>query len=159
VRLTWAAASDDGRVASYRVLRNGTPIAAGNDNAYIDKTPKVGKKPTVVYSVVAIDLGGNVGQAGDAKPLRAALFRKLGASGLKLSRVTVGARELLQVRGTVSDAKARCRLRVGVGSWHACKPKPNGAFKVNLPPRELAPVTLSLKDQLGRVKLLTLRVR
>ena len=113
----------------------------------------------MLYSVVAVDLGGNVGQAGDAKPLRAALFRKLGASGLKVSRVTVGARELLRVKGTVSDAKARCRLRVGSGGWHACKPKASGAFKVSLPARGLTPVTLSLKDQLGRVKLQTLRVR
>lgn len=158
VRLSWAAASDNGRVASYRILRAGTRIASGTALAYVDKAAKPGSGSTVVYSVVAVDLAGNAGPAGKAKPLRAALLRKLGASGLKVARVTVGEQELVRVKGKVSDAQARCRLRIGAVAWHACKAKPTGAFVVNLPPKGTTPVTLSLRDSLGRTKLQTLRV-
>ena len=112
----------------------------------------------MVYSVVAVDLAGNVGPAGKAKPLRAALLRKLAASGLKLAEITVGQRTLVRVKGRVSDAKARCRLRIGKGAWHGCKAKASGAFAVTLPPKGTTPVTLSLRDSLGRSKLQTLRV-
>jgi chitodextrinase len=159
VHLAWGAASDNGRVAGYHVLRNGQEIASGNDLVFVDKAAKPGTGATVTYSVIAVDLVGNAGPAGNAKPLRAALLRKLAASHLKVTRIMSGARELVRVTGTVSDVKARCRLRVGGGSWHACKPKASGAFIVNMPARGLTPVTLSLKDQLGRVKLQTLRVR
>jgi hypothetical protein len=90
--------------------------------------------------------------------LRAALLRTLAASHLKVARVMTGLRTLVEVRGRVSDAKARCRLRVGTGPWHACRAKPDGAFAVSLSPRGTTPVTLSLRDALGRVKLQTLRV-
>jgi hypothetical protein len=114
----------------------------------------------VTYSVIAVDLAGNASFPADAKPLRAALLRKLGASQLKVSRVQAGKRIRLRVRGTVSDAQARCRLRVGsAGPWHACGAKANGDFNVSLPARGTTPVTLSLRDALGRVKLQTLRVR
>ena len=63
----------------------------------------------------------------------------------------------MRVKGKVSDVKARCRLRIGKGAWHACKPKPNGAIAVNLPMRGSTPVTLSLRDSLGRSRLQTLR--
>ena len=158
VQLTWAAATDNGRVASYRVLRNGTAIASGNDLSFVDKAARPGSGSTVIYSVVALDLSGNVGPATKAAPLRAALLRKLAASSLKVTRVTVGTRALVRVKGKVSDVQARCRLRIGSGSWHACKAKPSGAFIVNLPARGTTPVTLSLKDQLGRTKQQTLRV-
>ena len=158
VHLSWAAASDNGRVASYRILRAGKRIAQGAALAFVDKSAKPGSGSTVLYSVVAVDLAGNVGPAGKAKPLRAALLRKLGASALKVTRVTVGERELVRVKGKLSDSKARCRLRIGTGTWHACKAKPNGAFIVNLPPKDATPVTLSLRDSLGRTKLQTLRV-
>ena len=64
----------------------------------------------------------------------------------------------MRVKGKVSDVKARCRLRIGKGTWHACKPKPSGAIAVNLPARGTTPVTLSLRDSLGRSKRQTLRV-
>ena len=70
-----------------------------------------------------------------AKPLRAALLRKLGASRVKAVRVKRGKRKLVRVKGTVSDVEARCRLRVGKAGWRACKAKPNGAFSVDLPAR------------------------
>ena len=159
VRLAWNAATDNGRIASYRVLRAGKVIASGNDNEYVDKAAKPGSGSTLIYSVVAIDLAGNAGPAGKAAPLRTALLRKLMGSALKATRVTLGTRTLLRVKGKVSDAKARCRLRVGKGTWHACKAKPNGTFAVNLPPRGTTPVTLSLRDALGRVKLQAIRVR
>ena len=158
VQVSWAAAADNGKVASYRVLRGGKRIASGDGLAFVDKAAKPGSGSTVVYSVVAVDLAGNVGPAGKAKPLRAALLRKLAASGLKLAEITVGQRTLVRVKGRVSDAKARCRLRIGKGAWHGCKAKASGAFAVTLPPKGTTPVTLSLRDSLGRSKLQTLRV-
>ena len=138
--------------------RNGVAIASGNSLKYVDDAPKPGNGSTVTYSVAARDLAGNLGPAAKATPLRAALMRKLAASQLKVARVTDGLRTLVEVKGRVSDTKARCRLRVGTGPWHACKAKADGAFAVSLPPRGTAPVTLSLRDALGRVKLQTLRV-
>jgi chitodextrinase len=158
VHVSWAAATDNGKVASYRVLRAGQRIASGDGLAFVDKAARPGSGSTVVYSVAAVDLAGNVGRAGKARPLRAALLRKLAASALKLRRVTVGQRELVRVKGKVSDARAHCRLRIGGGAWHGCKAKASGAFAVNLPPRGTTPVMLSLRDSLGRVKLQTLRV-
>jgi Gametolysin peptidase M11 len=155
VHLSWAAASDNGRVATYHVLRNGTLIASGNGTTYVDKAPRAGGKATVVYSVLAIDLAGNVGPARSAKPIRAALLRKLAASQLKVTLVSV---TTVRVRGTLSDPKANCRLRIGTGSWHVCKPKANGAFSARLPAVGVTPVTLALHDALGRVKRQTLRV-
>ena len=70
-----------------------------------------------------------------------------------------GKRKLVRVKGTVSDVEARCRLRIGKANWRTCKAKANGAFSVDLPARGTTPVTLSLRDSLGRVKLQTLRVR
>ena len=159
VHLTWAAATDNGRVARYRVRRNATNIAVGNGYAYVDKAARPGSGATVTYSVVAIDLAGNIGPAGKATPLRAALLRKLGASGLRVARVTIGRRALLRVKGRLSDARARCRLRVAAAAWHACNARATGAFAASLPAAGSTPVTLSLRDALGRVKLQTLRVR
>jgi hypothetical protein len=158
VHLTWAAATDNGRVASYRVLRAGKRIASGNSRSFVDKNAKPGSGSTVLYSVVAVDLAGNVGLAGKAKPLRAALLRKLGVSALKVTQITVGHKLLVRVKGKLSDTKARCRLRIGKGAWHVCKPKPTGAIVVNLLARGTTPVTLSLRDSLGRSKLQLLRV-
>jgi hypothetical protein len=158
VHLTWAAATDNGKVASYRVLRAGRRIASGNSLAFVDKNAKPGSGSTVLYSVAAVDLAGNVGAPGKAKPLRAALLRKLGVAHLTVTRVTVGQKLLVRVKGRLSDVKARCRLRTGKGTWHACKPKPSGAIAVNLPARGTTPVTLSLRDSLGRSKRQTLRV-
>jgi hypothetical protein len=159
VHLAWGAATDNSSVAGYRILRGGSEIITANGNAYVDMAPKAGNGPTVTYSVIALDLAGNASFPGEAKPLRAALLRKLGVSHVKVSRVKTGNRTRLRVRGTVSDAKARCRLRVGKGSWRACKAKANGAFDISLPAKGTTPVTLSLRDALGRVKLQTLRVR
>ena len=158
VRLAWSAASDNGRVASYRIRRNGRLIAKGYAFAYVDKEARPGRGSAVAYSVAAVDLAGNVGPLGKARPVRATLLRKLRASGLRVARVTVGTRSLLHVRGRVSDAQARCRLRVGDGPWHPCKPKPSGVFATSIPAAGRAPVTLSLRDSLGRVKQQTLRV-
>ena len=120
-------------MTSYRVLRSGTGIAQADVTAYVDKTPRPGSGATVTYSVVAFDLVGNASPPGAAKPLRAALLRKLGASRLKAVRVKSGKRTLVRVKGTVSDVQARCRLRVGKAAWRACKAKATGAFSVDLP--------------------------
>jgi hypothetical protein len=158
VHLAWAAATDNGKVASYRVLRAGKRIASGSSLSFVDRNAKPGSGSTVLYSIVAVDLAGNAGAPGKAKPLRAALLRKLAVAGLDVTRITVGQRALVRVKGKLSDVKARCRLRIGKGAWHACKPKPNGAVAVNLPERGTTPVTLSLHDSIGRSKLQTLRV-
>jgi hypothetical protein len=158
VQLSWTAAVDNGRIATYRVRRNGIAIAAGNALKFSDLAPKPGSGSTVTYSVFARDLAGNAGPVTKARPLRSALLRKLQATGMKVERVTAGARVLLRVSGKVSDSKARCRLRVGAGTWHSCKAEASGAFSVNLPPKGRTPVKLSLRDARGRVKLLTLRV-
>jgi len=159
VHISWGAAEDNRGVTSYRVLRNGTGIAQADIRSFVDKTPKPGSGATVTYSVVAFDLVGNASPPGRAKPLRAALLRKLGVSHLKVVRVKSGKRKLVRVKGTLSDVEARCRLRIGKAGWRACKAKANGTFSVDLPARGTTPVTLTLRDSLGRVKLQTLRVR
>jgi hypothetical protein len=157
VHVSWAAAADNGRVSFYRVLRGGKAIATATATAlaYVDKAPKTGGGSTVTYSVVAIDLAGNVGPPGKAKPLRSALLRTLAATGLTATRTTAG----IRVKGKVSDAQARCRLRIGRGVWHPCKAKLSGVFAVTLAAKGRTPVTLSLRNSLGRVKTQTLRVR
>ena len=113
VQLAWGAASDNGRVAGYRVRRAGRLIATVSGRSYVDKSPKPGSGSTVTYSVVAVDLAGNAGPAGKARPLRAALLRKLAVANLRIASVTVGAHPLVRVKGTISDARAICRVRIG----------------------------------------------
>ena len=113
----------------------------------------------MTYSVVAFDRFGNASRPGSAAPVRAALLRTLGASHLRAVRVKGRGRKRVRVSGIVSDAKARCRLRVGARSPHDCKARANGAFSVTLAGGGSAPVTLLLRDALGRVRLQTLRVR
>jgi len=158
VHVAWTAATDNGAVASYRVLRGGRLVASGNDFAYVDSSPKPGSGSTVTYSVAAVDLAGNAGPAGKAPPIRAALLRKLTGSSLSAIPITVGTRPMLRVKGKVSDARALCRLRIGVGSWHACRAQTSGAFSVTMPARGTTPVTLSLRDALGRIKTQAVRV-
>ena len=154
VHVAWGAATDNRGVTSYRILRNGTGVGQVGATSYVDKAPRPGSGATVTYSVVAFDLVGNAGPAGSAKPLRAALLRKLGVSRVKVVRV----KGKVRVRGTLSDAKAACKLHIGKGKWRPCKAKANGTFSVALPASGKKPVTVSLHDSLGRVKLVTLRV-
>ena len=156
VHIAWGAAQDNIGVTSYRILRAGTGIAQANVLAYVDKTPRAGAGATVTYSVIAFDAVGNAGPAGVAKPLRAALLRTLGASHLKLSRAKVG--KLMRVRGTLSDVKAVCRARLGRGAWHPCKVAASGAFSTSMRRTRAKLVTLALRDEIGRVRLQTLRV-
>jgi hypothetical protein len=157
VHIAWGASTDNVVVTSYRILRAGTGIGQLNALAYVDKTPSAGTGATVVYSVVAFDAVGNAGPPGLARPLRAALLRKLGASHLKVSRAK--ASRLVRVRGILSDVKASCRLRSGHGSaWHKCKVSASGSFSVSLRGTRTKQLTLALRDELGRVRLQTLRV-
>jgi hypothetical protein len=110
----------------------------------------------VTYSVIAFDAVGNASPPGAAHALRAALLRKLGASHLTLSRLK--ARRLLRVRGTLSDVKAGCRVRLGHSAWHPCKVATGGAFSASLRSTGAKLVTLALRDEIGRVRLQTLRV-
>ena len=159
VLLTWGGSSGTFGISGYRVLRNGVVIATTSSTAYVDRTPKPGPEPQVTYSVVAVDVAGTASLPGSAPPLRAALLRALGVSHLKVMRAKRGKRKLVRVKGTVSDAEAVCRVRIAGGPWHPCKAKPTGAFAVSLRDKGKKPVTLSLRDELGRVKLQTLRVR
>ncbi len=154
VHVAWGAATDNRGVTSYRILRNGTGVGQVGATSYVDKAPRPGSGASVTYSVVAFDLVGNAGPAGSAKPLRAALLRKLGVSRVKVVRV----KGKVRVRGTLSDAKAACKLHIGKGKWRPCRAKANGTFSVALPASGKKPVTVSLHDSLGRVKLVTLRV-
>jgi hypothetical protein len=157
VHIAWGASTDNVGVTSYRILRAGTGIGQVNALAYVDKTPSAGTGATVVYSVVAFDAVGNASPPGLARPLRAALLRKLGASHLKVSRAK--ASRLVRVRGILSDVKASCRLRSGHGSaWHKCKVSASGSFSVSLRGTRTKQLTLALRDELGRVRLQTLRV-
>jgi chitodextrinase len=156
VHIAWGAAQDNVGVTSYRILRAGTGIIQANVLAYVDTMPRAGAGATVTYSVIAFDAVGNAGPAGVAKPLRAALLRKLGASHLKLSRAKVG--KLMRVRGTLSDVKAICRARLGRGAWHPCKVAASGAFSTSMRRTRAKLVTLALRDEIGRVRLQTLRV-
>ena len=157
VHVAWAAATDNVGVVSYRVLRDGTGIAQPTATTYVDAAPRPGTGTTVAYSVVAFDTVGNASAPGAAPPLRAALLRQLGASHLKVKRAKKST--LVQVSGILSDAKAICRLRLGRGAWHRCKVKPNSAFAVSARGKRVRQATLSLRDELGRVRLQTLRVR
>jgi Gametolysin peptidase M11 len=60
VTLSYAAAADSGGVASYRVTRDGAPIATlgSSSTSYPDWTPSYG---THTYGVAAVDQAGNVG--------------------------------------------------------------------------------------------------
>jgi hypothetical protein len=158
VHLAWAAAVDNGQIAYYRVLRNGSAIATASALAYVDSAARAGAGRHVTYAVMAVDLAGNAGPAGRAPPLRSALLRRLAASALRVTHVRAR-RATLRVRGKLSDASARCRLRVGTGAWHRCKAKADGVFSVTLRARGAASVTLSLRDSLGRVTTESLRVR
>ena len=158
VHLAWGLATDNGQIALYRVRRNGRLIASGLGQVFVDKAARPGRGSAVNYSIVAVDLAGNAGPAAKAKAVRAALLRKLRASGLQVVRVTAGERPVVRVKGRLSDAEARCRLRVGTGAWHACKPSASGTFATSLPAAGRAPVTLSLRDAIGRITLQTLRV-
>jgi chitodextrinase len=156
VRVAWTAATDNVRVVSYRVLRNGTGIAEPNATAYVDAAPRPGSGATVTYSVVAFDLVGNAGPPAAAPPVRTALLRKLGASHLKVSRAKASG--LVRVTGTLSDVKAVCRLRLARGGWHPCKVSGRGTFSVKARGRRARQATLLLRDALGRVRQQTLRV-
>jgi Gametolysin peptidase M11 len=158
VHLAWRASTDNSRIASYRVLRSGMGIAQADVDAYVDKKPKPGRGATVTYSVVAIDLAGNASQPGRAKPLRAALLRKLGAYHLKVKLSETATGPSVRVKGIASDARAVCRARIAGYSWHRCKVTARGALSVSVPLEQTKRVTLSLRDQLGRVKQQVLRV-
>jgi hypothetical protein len=158
VHLAWGAATDDGRVAGYRIRRAGKVIASSTGRTYVDKAPKPGDGATVTYSVVAFDQSGNTGPPGSARPLRAALMRRLAVANLRIAGLTLGPAETVHVKGTLSDAKAVCRLRIGRGAWRACKPRASGAFDVSLRLRGAARVAVSLRDALGRKRLQTLSV-
>ena len=158
VHLSWGEATDNGAVAGYRIRRAGRLIGTTTARTYVDKAPKPGSGSTVTYSVVAFDLSGNVGAAGKARPLRAALLRKLAVSNLRVAGVTVGERFVVRVKGTISDSQAVCRLRIRSGAWRFCRAKPSGAFDVSLRPQGSLPVQVSLRDALGRVKLQTLPI-
>jgi hypothetical protein len=158
VHIAWRAAVDNGRIAGYRIRRAGRLIASSTTHSYVDKAARPGSGSTVTYSVVAFDLAGNLGAPGKAKPLRAALLRKLAVSNLRIASLTLGANPLVLIKGTVSDSKALCRARIGTGAWRFCRPQANGAFALSLRAQGSEPVTLSLRDALGRVKLQTLPV-
>ena len=158
VQLAWSAASDNGHIAAYRVRRAGRLIATVPGHSFVDKSPKPGRGSSVTYSLVAVDLAGNAGPAVKARPLRSALLRKLAVANLRIASLTIGAHPLVRVKGTISDARAHCRVRVGRGAWRVCRARPNGAFSVTLAPNGTQPVTLSLRDQLGRTLQQTLDV-
>jgi hypothetical protein len=156
VLVSWSAARDNGRVAGYRVRRAGRLIGTTSARTYMDKAPKPGRGATVAYSVVAFDLSGNVGAAGKARPVRAALLRKLTVSNLRVAGLALGVHTQVLVEGTISDAQAVCRVRIGTGAWQSCRTKPNGAFSVSLRTQGSQPLEVSLRDALGRVRLQTL---
>lgn len=157
VHIAWGASTDNVGVTSYRILRAGTGIAQANVTSFVDRTPRSGTGATVTYSVVAFDLVGNASAPGVAKPLRAALLRTLGAAHLKARRAKGSA--LVRVTGSVSDVKAVCRVRLGHAKWRRCAVKASGAFSAKLRGTGASQVTLALRDELGRKRVLTLRVR
>lgn len=61
VGLTWAAASDDVGVISYRVYRNGSLLATTTSTSYTDTS--VGGSTSYSYFVVAVDAAGNASGA------------------------------------------------------------------------------------------------
>jgi chitodextrinase len=158
VQLAWGAATDNGRVASYRIRRAGRQIATATGRTFLDKSPKPGSGSTVTYSVVAVDAAGNAGPAGKARPVRAALLRKLVISRLRIAGVALGPQALVTVTGTVSDVTAVCSVRVGRGAWGRCRPNAAGRFSATVRADGSNLVSISLRDQLGRVKLATLRI-
>jgi hypothetical protein len=151
VRVSWAAAADNVGVTSYRVLRSGTGIAQANILSFVDTAPRAGAGATVTYSVVAFDAVGNASPPALAPAVRAALLRRLGAANLKVTRPKPG--RFVRVQGTLSDARAVCRARLGRGAWQACRVAPSGAFSVGLRRTGARQVTLALRDEIGRVRV------
>jgi chitodextrinase len=158
VHLSWGAATDDGRVAGYRIRRAGRLIAASTGRSYVDAAAKPGSGPTVTYSVVAVDLAGNVGAAGKARPLRAALLRALRVTNLRVARHRAGTRPMVRVAGRLSDPKAVCRVRVGGRRGVPCGATAGGAFAVSVHADRSEPLRLSLRDARGRELVRTLRI-
>ena len=100
-----------------------------------------------------------VGQRGPGRRRQAAARGAAAQARRVASEGLAGkARGLVRVTGTVSDVKAVCRLRLGHSAWHACKVKATGAFRADLRRKGARWVTLSLRDELGRVRQQTLRV-
>jgi hypothetical protein len=112
----------------------------------------------VTYSVVAVDLAGNAGPPGKARPVRAALLRKLAVVNFRVASVTLATHAHVRLKGTVSDARAACHVRIGHGAWRPCQAKANGAFDVSLAANGAQPATLMVRDQLGRVLRQTISV-
>lgn len=65
VRLTWSASTDNVRVTSYQVLRNGTVLGSSATTSFTDTTVR----PTTAYTyqVKALDAEGNVSAAAIAQ--------------------------------------------------------------------------------------------
>ena len=64
--LTWSAATDNGQVASYTLLRNGQPLASLTAAARKVTVRHPGGAAQTVYRVQATDTAGNVGAASRA---------------------------------------------------------------------------------------------
>ena len=159
MHLGWTAATDNGRVASYRVLRAGQRIASGHSLTYVDKNARPGAAPRCSMrssrSISPATRGRGQGQAAAR-----------GAAAQARCRGHQGQARHARESGSSCASRARSRtprpavaLRIGKGAWHACKAKPDGSVAVDLPARGTTPVTLSLRDSLGRTKLQTLRVQ
>ena len=72
--------------------------------------------------------------------------------------MALGPQALVTVNGTVSDARAVCRVRVGRGAWRRCRPNAAGHFSATVRADGSKLVSISLRDQIGRVKQATLRI-
>jgi len=79
-------------------------------------------------------------------------------SRLRIAGVALGPQALVTVTGTVSDVTAVCSVRVGRGAWGRCRPNAAGRFSATVRADGSNLVSISLRDQLGRVKLATLRI-
>lgn len=110
VKLAWTAASDNNRVAGYRIYRNGLEIGQtdGNTLAYIDAAPLVGGAD---YTVAAYDAAGNRSSVSKAVTVR----RSSGgdASSSSGSSAAPGIKAGITVNGTDSSLNADVQILQG----------------------------------------------
>jgi hypothetical protein len=82
VAVTWGASTDNVGVTAYRVYRNGAMIAAvGPDTFVYPDTAAPSGTGGLTYSVVAVDLAGNVSVPGQASPVTTPVYGSSGGGG------------------------------------------------------------------------------
>lgn len=109
IALSWAAASDNVGVSSYRVLRNGTQIGTSKQTSFTDTT--VQQDTPYRYQVVALDAAGNASAASVAVDVVSGDATAPNAPPNVVAEVTT-AQQVKLVWGASVDNKAVTKYRI-----------------------------------------------